>query len=70
VERARQLEAEVIEDPVALDYGQTRALIRDPNGLIIDLSTPTIELAERDVEAARTTSDRARPEDRGQPSRL
>jgi catechol 2,3-dioxygenase-like lactoylglutathione lyase family enzyme len=47
LERARALEVEVIEEPVALDYGQTRALIRDPNGLVIDLSTPTAELAAR-----------------------
>jgi hypothetical protein len=40
---------------VALDYGQTRALIRDPNGLVIDLSTPTAELAARgDVAYAPT----------------
>jgi catechol 2,3-dioxygenase-like lactoylglutathione lyase family enzyme len=75
VERARALEVEVIEDPVALDYGQTRALIRDPNGLIIDLSTPTIELVERDdvemVPMRRTTAiDQQQPEDKGGPSPL
>src|SRR5690606_16244079 len=48
MEAARALEAEIIEEPVALDYGQTRLLIRDPNGMILDLSTPTVELAERD----------------------
>lgn len=48
VERARALDVEIIEEPVALAYGQTRALIRDPNGMVIDLSTPTIELTERD----------------------
>jgi predicted enzyme related to lactoylglutathione lyase len=73
VERARALEVEVIEEPVALDYGQTRALIRDPNGLIIDLSTPTIELAERgdiDVQPMRRTVaiDQQQPEDKGRPS--
>ncbi|RYE84964.1 MAG: hypothetical protein EOP19_10420 [Hyphomicrobiales bacterium] len=75
VERARALDVEVIEEPVALDYGQTRALIRDPNGLVIDLSTPTIELMARDdivaVELERTTAiDQAQPEDRGQPTGL
>lgn len=75
VERARQLEAQVIEDPVALDYGQTRALIRDPNGLVIDLSTPTIELAERkDVNVQpmpRTVAiDQQQPEDKGRPTPL
>ncbi len=55
LERARALEVEVIEEPVALDYGPTRALIRDPNGLVIDLSTPTAELAARgDVTYAPT----------------
>ena len=42
--RARRLDVEIIEEPVALAYGQTRALIRDPNGLVIDLSTPTKHL--------------------------
>ena len=55
VRRARDLAAEVIEDPVVLPFGQTRALIRDPNGLVIDLSTPTAELAARgDVTYAPT----------------
>lgn len=75
VDRARQLDVEVIEEPVALDYGQTRALIRDPNGMVIDLSTPTIELAERDdvvaVEVERSTAiDQQQPEDKGQPTAL
>ena len=46
--RAGELGVEVIEEPVALSYGQTRALIRDPNGVVIDLSTPTEDLAVRD----------------------
>jgi catechol 2,3-dioxygenase-like lactoylglutathione lyase family enzyme len=51
VERASELGVEVIESPVALAYGQSRALIRDPSGIVIDLSTPTDELTERyDVE--------------------
>jgi hypothetical protein len=63
---------QVIEDPVALAYGQTRALIRDPNGLVIDLSTPTELLAERgDVvfaESEKTTAidQRQAEEKRGQ----
>ena len=73
LDRARQLDVDVIEEPVALDYGQTRALIRDPNGLIIDLSTPTIELAERDdtddIEVERTTMGQ-QVDDRGGPSPL
>ena len=60
---------------MALDYGQTRALIRDPNGMVIDLSTPSIELAARDdvveIEVARTTAiDQQQPEDKGQPTAL
>lgn len=75
VDRARALDVEVIEEPVALEYGQTRALIRDPNGLIIDLSTPTIELAERGdvvaIEMPRTVAiDQQQPEDRGRPTPL
>lgn len=75
VDRARQLDVEVIEEPVALGYGQTRALIRDPNGMVIDLSTPSIELAARDdvveIEVARTTAiDQQQPEDKGQPTAL
>ncbi len=72
LERARELGVEVIEDPVALPYGQTRALIRDPNGLVIDLSTPTEALAERGdvafVEAEKTTAidQRQAEEKRGQ----
>lgn len=51
VERARELGVAIIEEPVALAYGQSRALIRDINGLVLDLSTPTAELTERyDVE--------------------
>ena len=67
VERARALEVEIIEEPVALDYGQTRALIRDPNGLVIDLSTPTVELrGDVDIEPMpRTVAiDQQQPEDR------
>lgn len=47
LEKARQMGVEVIEEPVALAYGQTRALIRDTNGVVIDLSTPTETLALR-----------------------
>lgn len=66
---ARELGVEIIEEPVALEYGQTRALIRDPNGMVIDLSTPTEELAARaDVgfeSSEKTTAiDQAQPEER------
>jgi len=45
--RAGELGVEQIEPPTAQPYGQTRALIRDPNGVVIDLSTPTDALADR-----------------------
>lgn len=40
-QRAGELGVEQIEPPTPQTYGQTRALIRDPNGVVIDLSTPT-----------------------------
>lgn len=72
VARARELGVEVIEEPMALAYGQTRALIRDPNGLVIDISTPTELLAERGdvdfVPSEKTTAidQRQAEERRGQ----
>jgi predicted enzyme related to lactoylglutathione lyase len=60
VDRARRLGVEIIDEPRALEYGQTRALIRDPNGLVIDLSTPTSELVGRsDAELAPTVKNTA-----------
>lgn len=41
LDRARALGAEIVSEPVALDYGQTRGLIRDLNGMVLDISTPT-----------------------------
>jgi catechol 2,3-dioxygenase-like lactoylglutathione lyase family enzyme len=69
LEAAREMGVEVIEEPVALDYGQTRMLVRDPNGMILDLSTPTAELAERDdvdlVATPKSTAiDQPQPEER------
>jgi catechol 2,3-dioxygenase-like lactoylglutathione lyase family enzyme len=48
LDRARALGAEVVSEPVALDYGQTRGLIRDLNGMVLDISTPTDLLVARD----------------------
>jgi len=60
LERAREMGVEIIETPTSLEYGQTRALIRDPNGVIIDLSTPTEALASRgDVAFAPSPKDTA-----------
>lgn len=39
--RAREMEADIVSPPVALDYGQTRMVLRDPNGMVVDISTPT-----------------------------
>ena len=48
LDRARALGAEVVSEPVALEYGQTRGLIRDLNGMVLDISTPTELLTERE----------------------
>jgi predicted enzyme related to lactoylglutathione lyase len=48
LDRARALGAEVVSEPVALDYGQTRGLIRDLNGMVLDISTPTELLTGRE----------------------
>ena len=48
LDRARALGAEVVSEPVALDYGQTRGPIRDLNGMVLDISTPTELLTERE----------------------
>lgn len=72
MERAAALNAEIIEQPVALPYGQTRGLIRDLNGMVLDISTPTAELAERSdvafVQSEKTTAidQRQAEEKRGQ----
>ncbi|HEY0919807.1 VOC family protein [Devosia sp.] len=64
---AREMGLDIIEEPVALNYGQTRMLIRDPNGLVIDISTPTADLARLGGEsappAAVTAIDQPQPED-------
>ncbi|MDB5539541.1 MAG: hypothetical protein JWQ89_1268 [Devosia sp.] len=48
LDRARAMGADIAAEAVALDYGQTRGLIRDLNGMVIDVSTPTAELAGRE----------------------
>lgn len=48
MDRARAMGAEIVSEAVALDYGQTRGLIRDKNGMVIDISTPTEMLAARE----------------------
>lgn len=66
--RARALGAEVVSEPVALDYGQTRALICDLNGMVLEISTPTELLAGReegglDLDGAAEGGEQAQPDD-------
>ena len=37
---AKELGAAVVETPTAMPYGQKRALIRDPAGTLVDISSP------------------------------
>ena len=39
-ERAGELSAELVEPPTDIAYGQRRALLRDPDGTLIDVSSP------------------------------
>ncbi len=38
---AAALGAEVVEPPTVMPYGQKRALVRDPAGTLVDISSPT-----------------------------
>lgn len=40
-EIARHMGAVVVEPPRRMDYGQTRMIVRDPAGTLVDLSAPT-----------------------------
>lgn len=69
LDRARALGAEIVSEPVALDYGQTRGLIRDLNGMVLDISTPTADLKLREDVVLEPVGgdeapDRDQPEDR------
>lgn len=39
--KAQELGAEIVSPPTPLDYGQTQMVIRDPNGIVVDISMPT-----------------------------
>ncbi len=39
--RAEAMNAEIIQEPTALFYGQTRLLLRDPSGTVVDVSSPS-----------------------------
>lgn len=38
---ARDMGAEIVEEPTDLFYGQRRLLLRDPEGTVVDISSPT-----------------------------
>jgi len=38
---AKKMDAQIIEAPKDLPYGQTRMLLQDPNGVIVDISSLT-----------------------------
>lgn len=39
--RARESGAVIVQEPTLMPYGQTRMLLRDPDGTIVDVSSPT-----------------------------
>lgn len=40
-EKAMALQADIIEPPTDMFYGQRRMLLRDPEGTVLDISAPT-----------------------------
>lgn len=43
---AQSINAKIISPPTAMPYGQERMLIEDPNGQMIDISSPTVPMVE------------------------
>lgn len=39
--RAQEMDVEVVTPPTAMAYGQTQMVLRDPNNVVLDISTPT-----------------------------
>ena len=39
--QAKLMGVDIVEPPTAMFYGQMRMLVRDPNGMILDISSPT-----------------------------
>lgn len=39
--KAIEIGADVVSPPGAMEYGQTQMVLRDPNGVVVDISTPT-----------------------------
>ncbi|WP_127143420.1 VOC family protein [Pelagibacterium montanilacus] len=40
-EKAKAMGADIVSPPRPLDYGQTQMVLRDPNSVIVDISSPT-----------------------------
>jgi len=38
---AEMMGADIVSPPTPMDYGQTQMILRDPNGVVLDISTPT-----------------------------
>lgn len=39
--KAAEMGVDIVSAPGATEYGQTQMVIRDPNGIVVDISTPT-----------------------------
>lgn len=39
-DKARLLDADIVEAPTTMPYGQRRMLIKDPDGTLVDISAP------------------------------
>lgn len=39
--KAQEMGVDIVSPPTALAYGQTQMVLRDPNGVVVDISTPT-----------------------------
>lgn len=40
-EMAQAMGIDIVSPPTPLAYGQTQMVVRDPNGIVVDISTPT-----------------------------
>lgn len=52
-ERAKAMDVDIDTPPTPQEYGQTQMVLRDPNGVVVDISSPT-RVEER---AGQTTVD-------------
>lgn len=43
-ERARAMNAQIVQAPTDMPYGQRRLLVKDPDGTVLDISSPTASL--------------------------